>query len=61
MGLPGLLASIRHRVTNAMAKNLNGQIQRIRANARAFRNFARFRIAVQFLLGNLDLCPRTLQ
>jgi len=59
--LDGLLAYIRHRVTNAIAENLNGQIQRIKTNARGFRHFANFRIAVLFYLGKLDLYPQTLR
>jgi transposase len=57
--LTGLLAYIRHRVTNALAENLNGQIQRVKTNARGFRSFQNFRIAVLFFLGKLDLYPQT--
>jgi transposase len=53
----GLLAYIRHRVTNALAEALNGHIQRIKANARGFRRFENFRIAILFFLGKLELCP----
>lgn len=55
----GLLAYVRHRVTNALAENLNGQIQRIKTNARGFRQFANFRVAILFFLGKLDLYPQT--
>ena len=55
--LDGLLAYIRHRVTNALAENLNGQIQRVKTNARGFRHFDNFRVAVLFFLGKLDLYP----
>lgn len=57
--LAGLLAYIRHRVTNAVAENLNGQIQRVKTNARGFRQFANFRVAILFFLGKLDLYPQT--
>ena len=57
--LDGLLAYVRHRVTNALAENLNGQIQRIKTNARGFRQFANFRVAILFFLGKLDLYPQT--
>jgi transposase len=57
--LEGLLAYIRHRVTNAVAENLNGQIQRVKTNARGFRQFANFRVAILFFLGKLDLYPQT--
>ena len=59
--LDGLLAYIRHRVTNAVAENLNGQIQRVKSNARGFRHFDNFRVAVLFFLGKLDLYPHTLR
>jgi transposase len=55
----GLLAYIRHRVTNALAENLNGQIQRVKSNARGFRSFTNFRVAVLFFLGKLDLYPQS--
>lgn len=57
--LDGLLAYIRYRLTNALAENLNGQIQRIKTNARGFRRFANFRVAILFFLGKLDLYPQT--
>lgn len=56
--LDGLLAYIRHRVTNALAEAINGQIQRIKSNARGFRKFKNFRIAILFYLGKLDLYPQ---
>ena len=55
--LDGLLAYIRHRVTNAAAEGLNAQIQIIKANARGFRMWENFRIAILFFLGKLDLYP----
>jgi transposase len=55
--LDGLLAYIRHRVTNAIAEGLNGQIQHIKAAARGFRRFTNFRIAILFFLGKLELYP----
>lgn len=59
--LSGLLAYVRHRVTNALAENINGQIQRVKTNARGFRHFDNFRVAVLFFLGKLDLYPQTLR
>ena len=59
--LDGLLAYVRHRVTNALAENINGQIQRVKTNARGFRRFDNFRVAVLFFLGKLDLYPQTLR
>jgi transposase len=56
--LLGLLNYFTHRLTNAMAEALNGRIQAIKANARGFRSFANYRIAILFHLGKLDLIPR---
>jgi len=56
--LDGLLAYLRHRVTNAMAEGLNSRIQQIKANAHGFRRFASYRIAILFFLGKLDLYPQ---
>jgi len=55
--LPGLLAYLCHRTSNAVAEGLNAQIQLIKARARGFRRFAAFRIAILFFLGRLDLNP----
>jgi transposase len=54
-----LLAYVRHRVTNAIEENLKGQSQRIKTNARGFRQFANFRVVILFFLGKLDLYPQT--
>lgn len=56
--LAGLLAYLRHHVTNAMAEGLNSRIQQIKANAHGFRRFASYRIAILFFLGKLDLYPQ---
>jgi len=55
--LEGLIAYIRHHVTNGTAEGLNSQIQLIKANARGYRKFDNFRIAILFFLGKLDLYP----
>ena len=55
--LPGLLAYVRHRVTNGIAEGLNGQIQLLKASARGFRQFANFRVAILFFLGRLEMYP----
>lgn len=55
--LPGLLAYIAHRVTNATAESLNALIQQIKANTKRFRKWESFRIAILFFLGKLDLQP----
>lgn len=56
--LAGLLAYLRHHVTNAMAEGLNSRIQQIKASAHGFRRFASYRIAILFFLGKLDLYPQ---
>ena len=55
--LAGLLAYIEHRVSNATAEGLNALIQQIKANAKGFRKWESFRIAILFFLGKLDLQP----
>ena len=55
--LPGLLAYCKHRITNAAAEGMNSKIQLIKANARGFRNFEKYRIAILFHCGRLDLYP----
>lgn len=55
--LDGLLAYIEHSITNAVTEGLNSKIQAIKANARGFRNFAHYRIAILFECGGLDLYP----
>lgn len=55
--IKGLLAYIEHRVSNATAESLNARIQQIKANAKGFRKWQSFRIAILFFLGKLDLQP----
>lgn len=55
--LPGLLAYCRHRITNAVAEGMNSKIQLIKANARGFRNFGNYRVAILFHCGRLSLYP----
>ncbi len=57
--IEGLLAYVRHKVTNASAEGLNSLIQQIKSNAKGFRRFDNFRVAVLFFLGKLDLSPQT--
>ncbi len=56
--LEGLVAYIRHHVTNATAEGLNAQIQLIKSNAKGFRKWQNFRVAILFFLGKLDLYPQ---
>lgn len=55
--LDGLLAYIIHPITNAVTEGLNSKIQAIKANARGFRNFAHYRIAILFHCGKLNMLP----
>jgi transposase len=56
--LSGLLAYFHHHTTNAGAEGLNGQIQLIKANARGYRRFENFRVAILFFLGKLNMNPQ---
>lgn len=53
----GVVNAVVLNVTNARAEGLNSGIQRIKAQARGFRNRARFRMAIYFHFGKLDLYP----
>lgn len=55
--LDGLLAYMEHTITNAVTEGLNSKIQAIKANARGFRNFEHYRIAILFHCGKLDMMP----
>jgi transposase len=55
--LTGLLAYIEHAITNAVTEGLNSKIQSIKSNARGFRNFQNYRIAILFHCGKLDMMP----
>lgn len=59
--LPGVLAYLTHRTSNAVAEGLNAQIQLIKARARGFRKFAQFRIAILFFLGKLNMNPQKIR
>lgn len=49
----------KHPITNAAAEGLNASIQRVKGMARGFRNPKRFRMAIYFHCGGLDLYPCT--
>jgi transposase len=53
----GILNAIITGSTNAIGESLNAQIQKIKAMACGFRNRERFRRAILFHLGGLDLMP----
>jgi transposase len=56
----GMLNAIVLNVTNATSESLNAKIQWVKKNGCGFRNRARFRTAVLFHCGELDLHPRLL-
>lgn len=56
--LAGILVAIRNRVTNAKAEGTNAIIQGVKYKARGFRNRDRFRTAIYFHCGGLNLYPR---
>lgn len=47
-----------HSITNAGSESMNSKIQKVKAMARGFRNRERFRNAIYFHCGGLDLFPR---
>ena len=47
----------KHRITNAGAESINSKIQKIKYMSRGFRNRRRFRNAIYFHCGGLDLYP----
>ena len=56
----GILNAIKHKSTNGMVESKNNRIQQIKRMACGFRNRDRFRTAILFHLGNLDLSPSTI-
>lgn len=55
--LTGILTAIVTRTTNAASESINAKIQWIKRTACGFRNRQRFRNAIYFHLGGLDLYP----
>ena len=54
-----IVTYFQHPITNAGAEGLNSSIQGVKRMARGFRNPERFRMAIYFHCGGLDLYPRT--
>ena len=52
-----IITYLKHRITNAATEGFNGVIQSIKANARGFRSFENYRVAILFQCGKLDLNP----
>ncbi|KAA3639806.1 MAG: ISL3 family transposase [Armatimonadetes bacterium] len=55
--LPGIINAIVARATNAATESINSRIQWLKKMACGFRNRERFRNAIYFHLGGLDLYP----
>lgn len=56
--LDNILNYLKHPITNAVAEGLNSKIQNIKYNARGFRSFKNYRIAILFYCGGLELYPQ---
>ena len=59
--LEGIVNAIHHGVTNARSEGINSRIQWIKYTSRGFRNRDRFRNAIYFHLGGLDMTPEALK
>jgi len=57
--LYGILSYFEHPITNAMSEGINSKIATIWKAACGYRNKQRFRTAILFHLGGLDLAPST--
>lgn len=55
--LDGLLSHCLHKISNSVTEGLNSKIQAVKANARGFRNFEHYRIAILFSCGKLNMLP----
>lgn len=59
--LEGIVTAVVTGATTARAEGFNAMIQKIKSDARGFRNRDRFRAAIYFHLGGLDLYPESLR
>ena len=59
--LEGILTAVVTGATNARAEGFNTMIQKIKRDARSFRNKERFKAAIYFHLGGLDLYPEAVR
>jgi transposase len=57
--LYGILSCFAHPITNAMSEGINSKIETLWKTACGYRNKQRFRTAILFHLGGLDLAPST--
>lgn len=58
--LQGIINAVVLGVTNALSESMNSKIKKIKARACGYRNRDRFRNAIMFHLGGLDLYPAVL-
>ena len=59
--LEGILTAVVTGATNARAEGFNTMIQKLKRDARGFRNKERFKAAIYFHLGGLELYPDAVQ
>lgn len=57
----GIINAMTNKLNNAMAERLNGKIQLLKMSARGYRTFLRFRSAILFFNGKLNLSPLNCQ
>jgi transposase len=57
----GIINAIMFKTSNAIAESKNARIQRVKKMACGFRNRARFRMAILFHLGGLNMMPAVLK
>jgi transposase len=57
----GIINAIMFKTSNAIAESKNARIQRVKKMACGFRNRARFRMAILFHLGGLNMMPAELK
>lgn len=55
----GIENAIVHQTSNAASESINSRVQALKRRANGYRNRERFRNAIYFHLGGLDLYPRT--
>jgi len=56
--LHGIINDLIKNKSNAMAERLNGKIQEIKLSAKGYRTFEKFKSAILFFNGKLDLIPQ---
>lgn len=59
--LEGIITAVVTGATTARSEGFNAMIQKIKCDARGYRNRDRFRAAIYFHLGGLDLYPESLR